>query len=416
MKKIYIALFAFLCLMLTTCEKYPMIQALSYELNDVEIKGTSICISGEYTYGEAMESIFVYCSKTNDFNAYFKVEEATLDENRFVATFSELEPETQYYFCMEFFNGINSLRSDATLLKTGKNDTPDKPDTPEEPVEIKVPTVTTNNITDIHANFATCGGNVTSDGGATVTERGVCWSTSQNPTVNDNKTNNGSGTDSYTSELSNLASQTTYYVRAYAVNKAGVSYGDEKIFTTTSEIGAINGHDWVDLGLPSGLKWATCNVGANEPEAYGEYYAWGETSTKTTYTEDNCTTYGKQMGDISGNAQYDVARKKWGSTWRIPTKAEQQELLDNCTWEWTTQNGVNGYKVTGTNGNHIFLPAAGYRSGSSLYGAGEYGYYWSSTPYGSYTIYAYFLSFNSGNPDVSWDSRDDGQSVRPVSE
>ena len=180
--------------------------------------------------------------------------------------------------------------------------------------------------------------------------------------------------------------------------------------------GLINGYKYVDLGLPSGLKWATCNVGANEPEAYGEYYAWGETSTKTTYTEDNCSTYGKKMSDISGNAQYDVARKQWGSTWRIPTKAEQQELLDNCTWEWTPQNGVNGYKVTGPNGNHIFLPAAGYRFGSSLYNAGSFGYYWSSSPYESFTNDAYYLYFGSGFHRVYWGFRSNGRSVRPVTE
>ena len=178
----------------------------------------------------------------------------------------------------------------------------------------------------------------------------------------------------------------------------------------------INGREYVDLGLPSGLKWATCNVGASSPEDYGNYYAWGETSTKTTYTEDNCTTYGKRMSDISGNAQYDVARKKWGSTWRMPTKAEQQELLDNCTWEWTTQNGVNGYKVTGPNGNSIFLPAAGYRYGTTLNFDGYYGGYWSSTPDESGTNGAYYLYFNSGDHYVGWFSRNYGLSVRPVTE
>ena len=183
--------------------------------------------------------------------------------------------------------------------------------------------------------------------------------------------------------------------------------------------GTLNGHDWVDLALPSGLKWAKCNVGASSPEDYGNYYAWGETSTKRDYTYDNSTTAGKKMSDIGGNATYDVARKSWGSSWRLPTKAEFEELLDsdNCTWEWTTQSGVNGYRVTSKiNGESIFLPAAGRRRGTSLDSAGSYGYYWSSTPHGSYTTEAYYLYFYSGDHSTGLYFREDGRSVRPVCE
>ncbi len=176
----------------------------------------------------------------------------------------------------------------------------------------------------------------------------------------------------------------------------------------------INGHEYVDLGLS--VKWATCNVGANKPEDYGDYFAWGETNTKSSYTSDNSKTNGKQMNDIKGNSQYDAARANWGGTWRLPTKAELEELKNKCTWRWTTQNGVKGYKVTGPNGNSIFLPAAGYRYGSSLRSAGEYGYYWSSTPYESGSNGAYRLYFSSGGQSVGWIGRSYGRSVRPVSE
>lgn len=178
--------------------------------------------------------------------------------------------------------------------------------------------------------------------------------------------------------------------------------------------GKHEGHEWVDLGLPSGLKWATCNVGATKPEEYGNYYAWGETATKSEYNPSNSLTYGRQMNDISGNVKYDAAQANWGGTWRMPTKAEQQELINNCTCEWTTQNGVKGYKVTGTNGNSIFLPAAGFRNGSSLGDAGDYGYYWSSTPIEDDSYYAYGLSFNSSKQLINY--RYGGLSVRPVSE
>ena len=185
--------------------------------------------------------------------------------------------------------------------------------------------------------------------------------------------------------------------------------------------GTLNGYDWVDLALPSGLKWATCNVGASNPEDYGNYYAWGETSTKSDYSSSTSTTYGKEMSDIGGNATYDVARKQWGSSWRLPTMAEFEELLDsdNCTWEWTTQSGVNGYRVTSKiNGASIFLPAAGYRSSTWRYNAGSYGYYWSSTPLGSnsYPYHAYYLTFHGGNHNTDWFDRFYGRSVRPVTE
>ncbi len=178
--------------------------------------------------------------------------------------------------------------------------------------------------------------------------------------------------------------------------------------------GSINGHDWEDLGLS--VKWATCNVGASSPSGYGDYYAWGEVSTKSEYTESNSRTYGKQMGSICGNSTYDVARYKWGSPWRLPSASEIKELVDNCTWEWTTMNGVNGCKVTSKrNSNYIFLPAAGWR-GSSLSNRGSYGNYWSGSPYGSLSSYAYYLSFYSGYHIQGTDFRSYGNSVRPVAE
>ena len=177
-------------------------------------------------------------------------------------------------------------------------------------------------------------------------------------------------------------------------------------------------HQAIDLGLPSGTKWASCNVGANKPEEYGDYYAWGETTTKKEYTYDNYLYYknGKYLNigaDISGT-QYDVARAKWGGKWRIPTKDEVEELVDNCKYEWTTLNGVKGGKFTGPNGNSIFLPAAGYRWNSDLGGAGENGGFWSSPQYPDYSDGAYYLDFNSGNAYWNDDYHSSGRSVRPV--
>lgn len=187
----------------------------------------------------------------------------------------------------------------------------------------------------------------------------------------------------------------------------------------------INGHEYVDLGLPSGLKWATCNVGANKPEDYGDYFAWGETEMKTEYSKENSLPRGsrsklRRRGLIDGNnrltSSYDAARANWGGSWRMPTKDEMQELVDYCEWEWTEVNGVKGSNVTGPNGNSIFLPAAGYRLGSSLGHEGSHGYYWSSTPYDYYDDNAYNLYFYYGYEGVDCGNRSCGQTVRPISE
>ena len=181
----------------------------------------------------------------------------------------------------------------------------------------------------------------------------------------------------------------------------------------TDYSGMINGHEYVDLGLS--VKWATCNVGASSPTDYGNYYAWGETTTKNEYTKDNSKTYGKSMGTIGGNSSYDAARANWGGSWRLPTKAEFKELIDNCESEWTTQGGINGRRFTSKkNGKSIFLPAAGWRSGSWLYYADERGNYWSSTHYD--TGSAYVLWLRDSLRSVDWSGSDYGRSVRPVSE
>ena len=185
-----------------------------------------------------------------------------------------------------------------------------------------------------------------------------------------------------------------------------------------------NGHEYVDLGLPSGLKWAACNIGASKPEEYGDYFAWAETKTKKEYTEENSKSYLKDRNDISGSSRYDAARANWGGSWRMPTKGEMEELCKNCTWEWTKRNGIDGYNVKGHNGNSIFLPVAGNRYGSSRNDAGLRGTYWTSTPvhcdvyepeYGN-GYAAYRLRLSSSEHYVYGHYRYVGRSVRPVIE
>ena len=200
-------------------------------------------------------------------------------------------------------------------------------------------------------------------------------------------------------------------------------------------------HDYVDLGLS--VKWATFNVGATKPEEFGDYYAWGETETKSNYawsTYKWCNGSDETMTKYCNNSDYgndgftdiltvltsedDVAHVKWGGSWRMPTLAEQDELLNNCTWALTTLNGVNGYLVTSNKTGYtdcsIFLPAAGYRDDTYLIRVGFFGYYWSSSLLTDYPGGAYGLQSRSGGVySDGWylnggNNRNCGLSVRPV--
>ena len=191
-------------------------------------------------------------------------------------------------------------------------------------------------------------------------------------------------------------------------------------FTASAQICPDNHHPhMIDLGLPSGTKWACCNVGADKPEAYGGYYAWGETEVKEKYNDETYKYYQNgdyvDIGSDIAGTQYDVAYVKWGDGWRMPTKDQIEELLDNCTYLWTTSNGVEGGKFTNKkNGKSIFLPAAGSHWSEYLIHAGSYGRYWSSAQHPSDSGSAFYLGFSSGKADWDYYSRFDGRTVRPV--
>ncbi len=290
--------------------------------------------------------------------------------------------------------------------------------------------VVTSTPTGITATSAIVGGMVILPEGTHVFLRGVCWGTESNPDIDGDHTSDGTGIGSFSGTLEELDPNTTYYVRAYVVSDQGLAYGGEQSFTT--EAGGGDDHAYVDLGLPSGLLWATCNVGAASPEDYGDYFAWGETQPKDTY---NWSTYQYCMGDndmltkYCNNSSYgyngftddlitllpedDAATANWGADWRMPTKEEWQELYQNTTCTLTTQNGVNGLLFTAANGNSLFLPAAGYFDNSNLSNVSS-GNYWSSSLYTDYPGDAWYLFFYADNFAVEYYGRYYGLSVRPV--
>ena len=195
------------------------------------------------------------------------------------------------------------------------------------------------------------------------------------------------------------------YGRAYVFKRYDGNVDEEYPFVKKPKCEAV------DLGLS--VKWATRNVGATSPEDFGDYFSWGEVCSKTTYIRDSCKTYNENIDDISGNGLYDAATANWGDGWRMPTKAEMQEIIDNCAWECTIINNVMGYKVTGLNGNYIFLPVAGYIFSSS-HCAEEYDccFYWSSSPYDDDA--ASFLRILYGKIYIDNRYRYYGHSIRPV--
>ena len=173
--------------------------------------------------------------------------------------------------------------------------------------------------------------------------------------------------------------------------------------------GTTDGHDWVNLGLPSGTLWATCNIGASRPEDCGDYFAWGELAAKKSYAESNYS-FSENASTLSW--KNDAASVLWRNDWRMPSPEQFEELRNECAWVWDGNN--KGYKIVGHNGSAIFLPAAGNFSGS-LHSAGSCGCYWSRTLCSNSTSSAWYLLFYSSNISTySYYDRYIGQSVRPV--
>lgn len=190
--------------------------------------------------------------------------------------------------------------------------------------------------------------------------------------------------------------------------------------------GRVNGHEWVDLGLPSGTKWATCNVGAASPDEFGDYYAWGETEPKDEYIDINSLTHRKDFKWLVRNGiidedgeltkEHDIATIIWGEPWRMPTDEEFKELLSLCKWEFTDYNGTNGYLVTGPNNETVFFVAAGFKQGATSEYIGDYGDYWSSTVVPELLGASCSLGYSSKSYGRRRYARFAGRTVRPVTD
>ena len=301
--------------------------------------------------------------------------------------------------------------------------------------------VTTYTPQDITQTTAKCGGDAIVTQGLSLSEFGVCWSKERNPTAEGYHLSTATWNEPYVCTITGLEPSTKYHVRAYALRGLEYYYGEDKSFTTLGNGGGggLGNHSYVDLGLPSGTLWATCNVGATTPEEYGNYYAWGETEPKSVYDWDNykyCNGHSNQLTKYCTQSQYgyngftdnltvlqpsdDAATANWGSGWCIPTKEQWEELYQNTATIWTTQNNVKGCRFTGLNGNSIFLPATGIIYSSMPEDVGDDGEYLSSslcaTSRSYYAWWFLFQCYNGLEVRMMDDgpSRSDGFTVRPV--
>jgi uncharacterized repeat protein (TIGR02543 family) len=289
------------------------------------------------------------------------------------------------------------------------------------------PIVATSIASNVSFTSATLNGIIANNSAETITECGFVYGTNLENLLQNVSSSVSNNTFSYT--ISGLSPYTTYYYKAYATNNNGTAYGEVLSFITGSS-GQINGHEWVCLGLPSGTLWATCNVGATNPEDYGDFFAWGETAPKETYNWDTyiyhydsggltkyCSAANYGYNDFTDGlttleAEDDAATANWGSVWRMPTSAELYELKTYCTLRKTTKNGVNGHLFTGPNGNSIFLPNASMTDNPN--DASTYGYYWSSSLYSNFPEQSNAFMLYNGSSGVTYLYRFMGLSVRPV--
>jgi hypothetical protein len=272
---------------------------------------------------------------------------------------------------------------------------------------------TSNDITNITDTSVVCSSNIKSYNDFPILEKGFCWSTSPNPTIDDNKAICTS--DSFTLEISNLTPTTTYHIKPYAINEYGVSYGEERPVGTAT--GKINGHYYVDLGLPSGIKWAVDNVNISGSKLHGDYFAWGETSPKNEYTKENSLTQGLDISELqsqgyvdeNGNLtpEHDAATVNWGGSWRMPTKAEYDELINKKYYD-VYNDSI--FTLKGPSGGSIYY----YTDGNSD-GDNSIAWYYTSTANGTNTYSGQLVPKFNVKQQGYFSTRYKGYYIRPVS-
>ena len=391
-------------------EPEPPLTVATINNETVEPHYKSVKVSCELSSNFTIEYAKACLYLTTDFTEVYSMTLLTrTSEGVYEGEIDGLKENTTYYIRYQIINTWSSyFLEQVTEFQTYSRD---------------MPIVLTKSVFDVSYTTAKLYGEVKTDGGYPILERGFCCSKSDKPTTQDNKMVHGSGLGTFLGYLADLEEGATYFVRAYAVNETGTYYGKSIQFTTFART-FHEGHEYVDLGLS--VKWATCNVGAESPSMMGDYFAFGEVEPKEIYnwsTYKWCTANNgklvaltKYYQSISGSpinlsVEDDAAHVNWGGEWRMPTASEIYELIENCSWEYVG----GGYKVKSLiNGNSISLPAGGCMNGASVFKLGEQGYYWSAGILDLEPTTARVIYFNSDTYFDTTSGREKGCLVRPV--
>lgn len=456
-KHIAIPFAIFALLVLFSCKKDELkLYKLEISSETVYKTRTSAEITVNYNYPTNLKQVNGYVSTLSSMTVADKAA-ASLDGKSFVVKFQELEANTTYYYQFEYSNGVDEILTEVKSFTTN---------------DYILPTVTTNDVTIITATTATCGGNVTDDGDLGILARGVCWSTSNNPTINDSHTVNGTGLGSFNSSLSGLSKYSKYYVRAYATNDKGTGYGEQMEFYTMFDIpdGAINALFSVSSHIhvafsqgnlqykASSHTWRFAenqydyigNANASISSSYNgwiDLFGWGTGNSPTNISTNISDFYDWGNNVISNGGNM-------ANVWQTLTRSQWNYLLNRrntssgIRYALAKVNGINGiillpdywnagvYSLDKTNNGNasfssntisltdwsskfeangaVFLPAAGFRNGTTVIWSG-YGFYWSSDYYDNNNAYfLYFYGGTSGMGTDGYNSRSQGQSVRLV--
>ena len=408
MKRAFQYIFAsILMLTFVACQpdKQPEISQVYVVQETIEPMHTSVSISCKFTSQMSpIESAVAILSPTTT-DTIIRVTLNKKEGDVFVGETDGLTPATKYDVHYKVTNSFS------TILSEYKGSF--------ETFALGMPVVYTDSV--INITYTSAMVYATIKGDNTITQAGFCYSTSPMPTIEDTMVVHNATNGFFCSYLNDLTHGTTYYVRAFATNDNGISYGRELCFTT-EEHTYHREHEYIDLGLS--VKWAIENLGESLPGKSGDYYAWGETETKTEYSwstyqygsSSSLTKYNDdpEKGKVDNKTQLelsdDAANAVWGGDWRMPTSAELAELYENCKWEREAQ----GYRVTSNiNGKSIFLPMGGCMSGTSIFKPGEQAYYWTNTlsddPSSVHVLY-----FNNKEYKYDTSPRYYGCFIRPV--
>lgn len=367
-------------------------------------------------------SKFIAWKNGSDNPGCFVFDEAFVSGESMKCTITGLFPDTEYSYCLflQKRDGSRELGTVSTFRTLSFN-----------------PEMKTLDIKDVQCFSASAEGEyVMNENDASFCETGIIVSDQSGCTI-DNSTafgNKGSDKKKVIADMVGLESNKKYYCRSYVKypvtsGQFDYAYGPENTFMTKNLQDVA-----VDLGLPSGLLWASYNIGANKPEDFGEYYSWAESESKESYHYtaykycsdwDKPTKYNTNDNKTTLESVDDVAHVKWGNNWRIPTKEDFEELIDNCTWTWSIKNGIAGYEVVGNKPGYtdrsIFFPAGGFLRFNRENNSIGWGWYWASSLLTDLSVFdcpepigGWMLKLTPDYYIMSWTHRYDGLTVRPV--